>query len=185
MSSKWLQEKTWKCINMTAVLHSSFYTSCRDHAWQRELFPLKKSTVVGFSFLSGLPFNCFCFDFSSQKMMKKTEISENYYLNCIQNLSIPCKYMGHLYTCGVFKLNPLQIKKKEKKNRLKLQNIPVRQVNLFIKDYFTFYWDTGTSRVKHCGFLTACSHTTQEVRGQEMKTILSNLILRRKEIGGM
>lgn len=118
MSSKWLQEKTWKCINMTAVLHNSFYASCRDHAWQRELFPLKKSTVVGFSFLSGLPFNCFCFDFSSQKMMKETEISENYYLNCIQNLSIPCKYMGHLYTCGVFKLNPLQIKKKKKRTGL-------------------------------------------------------------------
>lgn len=122
MPSKWLQNKTQKCINMTAILHNSFYTSCRDHAWQRELFPLKKSTVVGFPFLSGLPFNCFYFDFSSQKLMKKTEISENDDPNCMQYLSIPCKCAGCLYT-HVFYVNPLPKKEKKKRKGLNFKTL--------------------------------------------------------------
>lgn len=175
---------------MTAILHNSFYTSCRDHAWQRELFPLKKSTVVGFSFLSGLLFNCFYFDFSSQKWWRKLKYQKMMTLIAFKI----CEFLVNMqviYILVVFcflsqscLLSPTPQKNIEKR-RLKLPNIPVRQVNLFIEDYFRFYWDTGTSRVKHCGFLSACSHTTQEVRGQKMKTILSNLILRRKEIGGM
>lgn len=33
------------------------------------------------------------------------------FVNCIQNLSILCKYAGHLYTHGAFYLNPLKKKK--------------------------------------------------------------------------
>lgn len=54
------------------------------------------------------------------------------FINCLQNLSIPCIYSGHLYNQGAFYLNPLPKIKK----RLKLHNIPVRQVNLFIKGLF-------------------------------------------------
>lgn len=49
-------------------------------------------------------------------MMKDTEISENDDPNCIQNFSIPCKYAGHLYSRGVFFLNPLK-KKRERKEK--------------------------------------------------------------------
>lgn len=55
------------------------------------------------------------------------------FVNCIHNLSILCKYAGHLYTHGAFYLNPL---KKKGGGGLKLHNIPTRQVNLFIKGLF-------------------------------------------------